>query len=398
MPALRAPPLSLTALDSAARTWLRTNTRLLRVASDTLRAAALLSPAADAELRAEAASALISLLTIYRDCTEYIPTRLPRSTLVLLQSLKSLQLLLEMRAVRRAPLHSRTTFQLRLITIIEAVKAALRLSLLARLAPKGRTLTALHQTLPPAPQLAVCSCGMAQLSGVQHVVLRKGQRSGRKILKVRPKRERPQNQHHPHSISTVPSVPSDLRQLNITSDPILDALFMIAYERRANWVVRMFMPDCDACSDAASPEAPPPPRPRLRENLEGIQRVVSSLKPEELAAEVLYIARPVVHLMLIRRFGWTSWRAWAAALLLDAASRIYMAPPADDSDVEERRRRMAELLLYLGRTPLFDFLMRRFVKSLTSPLRRIPVVGGMASSAIDWATLLQQYWFYTSGS
>lgn len=178
------------------------------------------------------------------------------------------------------------------------------------------------------------------------------------------------------------------------NDPILDALFLVAYERRASWVVRMLVPDvsCEACAERRVEES------GLGEGVEGVARAYAALQPSQVAAEAMYVARPLLQLILIRRFGWRSWKAWVVALLVDLASRISMAPPKGEEEVDEKRRRMAQLLLYLGRSPLFDLLLKMIVKRMTSPLRKVPFVGGAASSAIEWVTLLQQYWFYTSGS
>lgn len=290
--------------------------------------------------------------------------------------------------------HAGRAAQLSAITGLEAAKLALRLSLLARRATQGRVLSAAEQSLPEAPAPLECTCGMSSVPGADLVAVEKGRRSGRKILKA--KENRPKSAFQGEAIEGVEPVPKRLRQHQVEKDPMLDALFLIAYERRANWVVRMFVPDvaCEACAGRRVENS----TNGLGETVEGIRRAYVALKPGELAAEVAYVARPLVHLLLIRRFGWRSWRAWTVALMLDLGSRLAMAPPTDDADVNERRRRMAQLVLYLGRSPLFDLIMRGFIRKITSPLRYIPLVGGVASSAIEWVTLLQQYWFYTSGS
>lgn len=292
--------------------------------------------------------------------------------------------------------HMGRAAQLSAVTALEAAKLALRLSLLANRATQGRILTAADQALPEAPPPPECTCGLSSIPGSDLVSVENGRRSGRKILV-------PKNIRHPSNtafakahIEGVGPVPKRLREPPLDADPMLDALFLIAYERRANWVVRMFVPDvaCEACAARRVERS----SDGLGETVEGIRRAYGALKPGELAAEVAYVARPLVHLLLIRRFGWRSWKAWAVALVLDLGSRMAMAAPSDDADVDERRRRMAQLVLYLGRSPLFDLIMRGFIRRLTSPLRCIPLVGGAASSAIEWVTLLQQYWFYTSGS
>lgn len=383
--------------DDHARRWLRVNARVLAITADTLHSVALLTPSANAEIRAQLAATLVSIVTIYRDypASSALPSR-RRLTLVALNIITAVQLLVEMLATRQPNLNSnkKSPHQLTALTVIEAAKGALRLSLLAdRQSNQHRMLTAADQRLPEAPAPPVCTCGMQDVPGVEQVSVAKGIRTSRAILKPRKpaKRVRPLSSH---VIAGLEPPPSELRHYRSTTDPLLEALFTIAYERRANWVVRMFMPDvaCEACS------ADPPPRPSFSETIAGIQNSLSALTPAELAAEVAYIVRPFIHLILLRRYGWRSWKAWSAALVLDLGARTAMAAPGDDSDEEERRRRMAQLILYLGRSPMFDLILRRFIKKFTNPLRKVPLVGGVASSAIEWMTLLQQYWFYTSGS
>lgn len=388
-------------VNSSTRLWLRANTRALTVTSDLLQSLTVLSPSADAEISAQAAATIVAFLTIYRDYPASVNNQSSRLALSLISSS---QLLLEMLATRQSSqttrnLHSK--HHLTIITLIETIKALIRVHLLSKTAYRGKILTTFDQILPEATPPPSCTCGMSDIPGTDKVAVKKGTRSGRRIIKVRELASKRPRRAKPNMSNTVIAglepIPDALRQHKPTEDPILDALFTIAYERRANWIIRMFMSDaeCKACDDS---EAVTIRRPTLQETLEGIQTSYAALKSGELAAEVLYICRPVIHLLLIRRFGWLSWKAWCSALLVDLAARLAMAPTTNEMEADERRRRMAQLLLYIGRSPLFDLILRQVIKRMTSPLRKIPLVGGVTSSAIEWVTLLQQYWFYTSGS
>lgn len=388
--------------NTITRTWLRANTRVLTVTADILHSFALLTPSPNAEIHAQLAATLVALLQLYRDYPPP-PSHLhpyPRRLLIL-NLITSVQLLVEMAASRTK--HA----QLPTVTTIEAAKAALRLSLLFPAARHGRQLTATDQQLPEAPAPLVCTCGMRDIPNSEHIDINKGPRTDRAILRLRQTRQLNQsslNDQPPlssaNNVSPEPFAPAIGTSSTISpptpeNDPLLDALFVVAYERRSNWLVRTLMPDvrCESCS--AVIQLTPPP---LTDTLNGIQQSMASLQPTEIAAEVAYVMRPVLHLLLIRRFGWRSWKAWMLALLTDLGSRVAMPAPNDSAHLVERRRRMAQLLLYLGRSPLFDLVLRAIVKRITSPLRSIPLVGGVASSAIQWVTLLQQYWFYTSAS
>lgn len=295
--------------------------------------------------------------------------------------------------------------QLPVNTAVEAAKAMLRLSLFFPAAKLGKQYLASDEQLGNTPQQPECTCGLQSIPNSNEIDVHKGPRNDRAILRIRQHRatkmrihnNRPLSTAHIAGLEPVPSIvgrppPPPAHDVD---DPLLEALFVVAYERRSNWVVRVFMPElrCEACSKIVNLTPP-----SLTDTLEGLQQSAAALTPTEVAAEVAYIVRPVAHLLLIRHFGWRSWKAWMLALVTDLASRAAMPAPIDAAHSTERRRRMAQLLLYLGRSPFFDLILRVFVRRMTAPLRHVPVVGGLTSSAIQWITLLQQYWFYTSGS
>ena len=386
---LRTVPSKLSHLDTSARLYLRSNRRILTLLSETFSSVSLLYPSENTELRAQTAAAVASLLSLYANFPPpHSSLRLRIATLVL-NILKSSQLAIEMAVAKRHKKYPSDTYsQVPVVTLIESLKAFARLLLLVERNEKCSILKASDEQIPDIPAPPVCTCGMKDIPGSDQVELKRGSRTSRSILA-------PVNRPRPFSTKTISGLepPSSLL-LNHrpSSDPIVEALFRVAYERRSNWFVRVFVPNvCEACNPVTQ-------RPGLRQTMEGIQSSLNALTPGELAAEVMYIMRPVLHVMLIWRYGWRSWRAWFSALVVDVAARVAMAQPGNDSDVEERRRRMAQLVLYLGRSPLFDILIRRVIRRLVSPLRRIPLIGGVTSTSIEWITLLQQYWFYMSAS
>jgi peroxin-16 len=360
---------ALQAADGGARAWLVAHARPLRAAAEALRVAAVMTPGTDAELRAEAAAAAVALLAVYRDQAPVSSAPAAPTAVVALEALRAVELLFEMRARRRrAPRRGWTT-----IIVLEAVKAALRGALL--LQRGGRMLTAEAEALPPVPDAPVCTCGMKEVPGAEKVLVTRGARSGRKILHLDPA-------HAP--VGPASSVPAD----------VLDPLFVTAYERRAAWLMRMFVPSggCAACAPAANVAAAPASVRQQR------QLAWPAPRAEHVAAEILYILRPLVHLALIRRYGWRSWRAWGASLAVDAASRQLMARSCDADVLEERQRRMLLMLLYLARSPLFDVAVHATLRKVERIVRRVPLLGPAAGSAVDLIRSIQRYWFYTSAT
>lgn len=396
--------LAILRADFSFRVWLRANARLLTSTSDFLHSIALLSQSPSSEIRAEFASTLFCILQLYRDYPSTENHPYPRRVLIL-RLLTSVQLLAEMAAKRTDPSDPHPSAQLPVVAAIEAAKAVLRLSLFFPAAKLGKQLLASDQDFDDTTEKQECTCGMQKIQNAGDIDVHKGPRNDRAILRIRQHRalrmqmpkNRPLSTAHIAGLEPVPTIigkPPPLPEQDM-DDPVLDALFVVAYERRSNWIVRVFMPElrCEVCSKAVHLHPPP-----LSDTLEGLHQSAIALAPTEIAAEVAYIMRPLLHILLIRRFGWRSWKAWMLALITDLASRAAMPTPIDSAHGIERRRRMAQLLLYLGRSPFFDLVLRVFIRKVTTPLRRIPVFGGITSSAIQWITLLQQYWFYTSGS
>jgi hypothetical protein len=75
-----------------------------------------------------------------------------------------------------------------------------------------------------------------------------------------------------------------------------------------------------------------------------------------------------------------------------------MADPSDEDDYEEQQRRMRLMLLYLVRSPFFDFVVQRILARIELMFRRIPILGRLLGTSFDLVRLLQRYGFYTSGT
>lgn len=352
--------------DASARDFLTRHARPLRAAAEALRLAAVVAPAADAELRAEAAAAAVGLLAAYRDGANARP---PRRAL---EALRALELLLEMRARRDS--RGGVWRVWRTVFGVETGKVLLRAVMLAQRG--GRLLTAGAEALPPVPDPPVCTCGMQGVPGADKVLVTNGPRSGRKILQL-----------DPNAAATGGG-----------SGDVLDPLFVTAYERRAAWLMRVFVPagGCAACDPAAADAAERAAAAQAA--AEARHAAWPAPRWGHVAAEVLYILRPLVHLLLIRRYGWRSWRAWGASLAVDAASRQLMARGDDPDALEERQRRMMILLLYLARSPVFEAVLLAALRRVERILRRVPLLGPTAGSVVDLVRAIQRYWFYTSAS
>lgn len=362
--------------DAEFRSLLLRNGRSIRLAEDGLRGLALLLPGGDGEIRAEAAGVLLSWLQIYRDAgSPDIPKDVlkvgnvevsSKALMVMLATTRAVELLVEMVAERRG----RSKWGA--VTGIEGAKMLLRLMLLVCRLRHGLG----SEELPNAKEEAVCTCGLGNLEGAKYVNVKRGKRTGRKVYVLND------------------SVPEGKE---------LDILFETAYERRSAWIMQMLGAEenCPACSPGKG-EAEK--HSGLQQNgaaspnrQQSVAGGVYSLPPEATFGEVLYIMRPFLQLLFIRKYGWKSWRAWLLALGVDLFARNLRTRDRTLHE-DERQRRNLQLLLYLARSPFFDVVIKRILETSARGLRRIPLIGGVASSTLELTTALQTYWFYTAAS
>lgn len=85
---------------------------------------------------------------------------------------------------------------------------------------------------------------------------------------------------------------------------------------------------------------------------------LSSSATLHLVAELIWILRPLLSLLAMRRFGVRSWRAWSVAVVLDVVSRVLhesdSSRPLTANERQEQRRRTLLMVLYLFRHPMFE--------------------------------------------
>ncbi|KAJ0806954.1 putative peroxisome membrane protein, Pex16 [Helianthus annuus] len=124
--------------------------------------------------------------------------------------------------------------------------------------------------------------------------------------------------------------------------------------------------------------------------------------------EVMFIARPLVYVLLIRKYGSRSWLPWFVSLTIDLigmssstllltgqnARKLHLSDPEKD----ELRRRKLLLALYLMRDPCFGKYTRRRLESTEKTLGHVPVVGVLAAKLIELLVGAQTRYTYMSGS
>lgn len=121
-----------------------------------------------------------------------------------------------------------------------------------------------------------------------------------------------------------------------------------------------------------------------------------------LAGELLFILRPLVYVMGIRKLGPKDWRPWALSLLIELASRQMVRTDLRQSDRsverDELSRRKWLLLYYLLRSPFFQRFTERRLSGVAEWCKNKPLLSLLGSLIQDYQPLWQNYYFYTAGS
>mmetsp|Transcript_155462 Transcript_155462/g.274525 ORF Transcript_155462/g.274525 Transcript_155462/m.274525 type:complete len:386 (+) Transcript_155462:71-1228(+) len=121
-------------------------------------------------------------------------------------------------------------------------------------------------------------------------------------------------------------------------------------------------------------------------------------------AEVLYHGRPLVHLLMLVRRGPRSWAAWWFALIVDRlASALLEAEvkPRRESRAaalewaECRRRRNASWWA-VARSPFFDRFLQSKAETVDHIIQRIPIIN--LFNFVELFLALQKFYFSTSGT
>lgn len=130
-----------------------------------------------------------------------------------------------------------------------------------------------------------------------------------------------------------------------------------------------------------------------------------------LTGEVLFMIRPLIYVLFIRKYGTRSWTPWFLSLAIDCMSNsilslvtttvagenqkmIHLSAPEKD---EVKRRKML-FVLYLMRDPFFSKFTRRKLESTEKVLEPIPVIGFLTAKIVELTIGAQTRYTYMSGS
>eukprot|EP00891_Asterochloris_glomerata_P000315 jgi/Astpho2/315/Aster-02199 len=142
------------------------------------------------------------------------------------------------------------------------------------------------------------------------------------------------------------------------------------------------------------------------------------------AAEWLFILRPLLYVLMLKKYGRRSWKPWLVSLALEVVSsrmtaagvhaattaqvqrptdciqRLYMPRSFRLTPAEQREitRRKLLWMFYLIRSPFFEAYTRGGVATAEQWLGYIPLLGTLTSKAVEILCGIQGYYTYTAAS
>ncbi|XP_027339726.1 peroxisome biogenesis protein 16-like isoform X2 [Abrus precatorius] len=126
--------------------------------------------------------------------------------------------------------------------------------------------------------------------------------------------------------------------------------------------------------------------------------------------EALFITRPLIYVLFIRKYGVRSWIPWFLSLAIDCIGMsilsivtsvaggkeqmLHLSAPEKD----EVKRRKLLFVLYLMRDPFFSKYTRHRLESAEKVLEPIPFIGFLTAKAVELTIGAQTRYTYMSGS
>lgn len=144
----------------------------------------------------------------------------------------------------------------------------------------------------------------------------------------------------------------------------------------------------------------PKTKPRTLSPEEQLQLRSTELNLNQITAEVVYITRPLVHLVSLGVCGKKSWKPWLLSAFLELSSFAVLNDTKFQTRWEraEMRRRGFLLLYYLLRSPFYDRYSEEKILFLLKLLSDyIPGVGLVARPLMDYLPTWQKIYFYNWG-
>uniref|UniRef100_A0ACD5V7X1 Uncharacterized protein n=1 Tax=Avena sativa TaxID=4498 RepID=A0ACD5V7X1_AVESA len=126
--------------------------------------------------------------------------------------------------------------------------------------------------------------------------------------------------------------------------------------------------------------------------------------------EAVHIFRPLVYVLMIRKFGIRSWTPWLVSLAVELTSLGIHSHATDlnhragkvhhlsSAERDELKRRKMMWALYVMRDPFFANYTKRHLEKAEKALNPVPLVGFLIGKLVELVEGAQSRYTYTSGS
>lgn len=124
-------------------------------------------------------------------------------------------------------------------------------------------------------------------------------------------------------------------------------------------------------------------------------------------AEILYILRPLLYVLAIRKFGRKSWTPWIFSVALDLLSLHLKGQYFEENnlisklsslEIHERKRRVILLSYYLLKGPFFKLITKPALLEFYCKTKKKFLLGVLSRMLVDYIPLWEKFHFYTSSS
>ncbi|KAG0346176.1 Peroxisomal membrane protein pex16 [Podila humilis] len=128
--------------------------------------------------------------------------------------------------------------------------------------------------------------------------------------------------------------------------------------------------------------------------------------------EYMFILRPLIYVLAIRKFGQKSWYPWFLSLAIELSSRSCLktalaargggsgraGSSGTPLEKDEMKRRLWLLLYYVLRSPFYDRFTKERLHKFTESASKKPLISLVGGIVKDYQPLWESVYFYTSGS
>ncbi|KAF9996040.1 Peroxisomal membrane protein pex16 [Modicella reniformis] len=136
--------------------------------------------------------------------------------------------------------------------------------------------------------------------------------------------------------------------------------------------------------------------------------LVSMLHGIGLVGEYLFILRPLIYVLAMRKYGQKSWYPWFLSLAIELTSRTSIkhaltnhsgrCPSGTPLEKDEMKRRLWLLLYYVLRSPFYDRFTKERLSNFCEATSKKPLISLLGGIVRNYQPLWESVYFYTAGS